>query len=315
MPAPLQPQPTIAFVWDFEHALITTPLLAPVLAAHNVDTEEFEEEVAGLAAFHAVRGETLSPDTARLLHLLAYVRSGRMKSLTNATLRSLGSKLSPAPGAVELIAETRARVRAVAEFAREGIIVEHYAVTTGPVVMVQGSVLGEHLDGMWGSTFLGERATPGYLDQLPVVAAAPLPLSHLGVAYEHSSAPRTLFEISKGVNREPTLHVDTRMGDDERRVPLANMVFVAGSTSWVPALSIVNTAGGKTLGVAATASAERGVARLHTEGRVHDAAPADYRSGQPAHDWLTEAVEQISHGIVEHRRRAFAGTPEAPPTA
>lgn len=313
MPAPLQPQPTIAFVWDFEHALITTPLLGPVLSAREVDPARFAEEVAGLPAFHAVRGETLSPSTARLLHLVDYVRGGAMKGLTNADLKRLGAELAPAPGVLELIAATRAKVRSVPEFAREGITVEHYAVTTGPLVMMEGSALGEHLDGAWGSTFLGERAMPGYLDQLPVVAASPQPLSHIGVAYDHPSAVRTLFELSKGVNVDPTVHADDRMAGDHRRIPLANMVFVAGDPAWVPALSVVNAAGGKTLGVGGRNRDDEAVRRLHAEGRVHQVAPGDYGDGEPAFVWLMEAMEQIAYGIVEHRRQAFAGTPDAPP--
>lgn len=313
MPAPLQPQPTIAFIWDFEHALITTPLLAPVLTGYGVDPERFAEEVAGLPAFHAVRGETLAPAAARLVHLVDYVQHGTMKGLTNATLKRHGRELTPAPGSVELIDAMRAKVRSVPEFAREGITVEHYAVTTGPLVLVEGSALGEHLDGAWGSTFLGERAAPGYLDQLPVVAASPQPLSHLGITYDHPSVVRTLFEISKGVNVDADVDADSRMADDHRRIPLANMVFVAGDPGWVPALSVINAAGGKTLGVLTPEADEGPMRRLQAEGRVHHIAPTDYTDGGPAAVWLMEAMEQIAYGIVEHRRQAFAATPDTPP--
>lgn len=315
MPAPLQPQPTIAFVWDFEHALITTPLLGPLLAAHDVDPDGFAEEVAGLAAFHAVRSETVSPAAARLVHLVDYVHSGVMKGLTNASLKSLGGELMAAPGALELIDATRARVRSVPEFAREGITVEHYAVTTGPVVMIEGSVLGEHLDGAWGSTFIGERAVPGYLDQLPVVAASPQPLSSVGIAYDYPNVVRTLFEISKGVNVDPAVGADDRMADDHRRIPLANVVFVAGHPGWVPALSVINAAGGKTLGVVMPGADDEPMRRLEVEGRVQHLAASDYTDGAAAPAWLMEAMEQIAYGIVEHRRQAFAGTPDSPPPA
>lgn len=315
MPTPLQPQPTIAFVWDFEHALIATPLLAPVLDAYGVDPDRFAEEVAGLAAFHAVRGETLSADTARLVHLLDYVGCGTMKGLTNTMLRGLGEDLVAVPGALDLIAATRERVRTVPEFSRERIVVEHYAVTTGPLALAEGSVFGEHLDGIWGSTFLGERAEPGFLDQLPVVAATPQPLSHVGIAYDHSCVTRTLFEISKGANVDAGVDVDERMADDTRRIPLANMVFVTGDPGWVPALSIVNTAGGKTLGVGSPDGDDGPMAPLHEAGRVHHVAPADYSDGEPASVWLLEAMEQIAYGVVEHRRQAFAAGPEPPPSA
>jgi hypothetical protein len=312
MPAPLQPQPTIAFVWDFEHAVLATALLGPVLTAYDVDPERFAEEVAGLAAFHAVRSETLNPSAARLIHLVDYVQSGAIKGLTNASLKRLGGEPDLAPGIVELMDATRAKVRSVPEFAREGITVEHYAVTTGPVVMVEGSGLGEHLDGAWGSTFLGERAAPGYLDQLPVVAASQQPLSHVGIAYGYPSVVRTLFEISKGVNVDPSVHADDRMADDHRRVPLANMVFVTGDPGWVPGLSVINAAGGKTLGVATPGADEAPMGRLLSEGRVQHVAAADYTNGAGARAWLMEAMEQIAYGIVEHRRQAFAGTPDSP---
>jgi len=58
---------------------------------------------------------------------------------------------------------------------------------------------------------------------------------------------------------------------------------------------------------------QRRVEQLRSEGRVQAAAPADYRPGSAAHEWLLDALEQIGYGIVEARRQAALDLPEPPP--
>jgi hypothetical protein len=82
----------------------------------------------------------------------------------------------------------------------------------------------------------------------------------------------------------------------------------------VPAFSILNTAGGRTLGVYLLEpdNNHKKVKQLQEQGRIQGMAEADFRPGKPAYLWLMDTVEQIGHEIVESRRQAF-GTIKNPP--
>ncbi len=207
----------------------------------------------------------------------------------------------------------RDHVSEIPEFAAEGITVEHYVVSTGLRPMIEGSVFGEVIDGIWANTFIEAVAEPGYLERLPVVHP-PGPITQVGYSIDNTSKTRALFEINKGVNRNPDLDVNARMSEDQRRVPMKNMVYIADGPSDVPAFSILNSAGGRTLGVYTLTPHDnhRKVKQLQEQGRIQGMAEADFRPGKPAYLWLMDTLEQIGHEIVESRRQAF-GSIRNPP--
>ena len=141
MPVPLHTQTVIAFIWDFDRTLIPDNMQNPIFDEYGVDAATFWQEVEGLVEFHKTQGEVIARDTAYLLHLLTYVEHGVFKDLTNAKLRELGGKLQPCPGIPEFFEASRAFVDAVPDFAREGIAVEHYIVSTGLRQMIEGSTI------------------------------------------------------------------------------------------------------------------------------------------------------------------------------
>lgn len=312
MPPPLYTQTVVAFVWDFDRTLIPGNMQEPIFEEYGVDAEQFWAEVEGLPSYYERLGVPIQRDTAYLGHLLTYVRAGRFDGLSNEDLRRLGGKLQPVPGIPDFFELTRQHVAANPEFAREGITVEHFVVSTGLRPMIEGSTIAPHIDGIWANTFIESPAPPGYLDHLPV--AEPASISHLGYTIDNTSKTRALFEINKGVNTTPGLDVNARMSEEQRRVPLKNMLYIADGPSDVPCFSIINKAGGRTFGVyqLQPVNNHRQVKQLQDQGRVQGMAEADFRPGKAAYLWLMDSLEQIAHEIVEARRRAFSKI-EAPP--
>lgn len=306
MPAPLHTQTVIAFVWDFDRTLIPSNMQDPLFDAYGVDPAIFWTEVEGLVEHYAREGVIVQRDTAYLGHLLTYVREGLFPDLSNAKLETLGAQLEPAPGMPTFMDGVRDHVTSIPEFAAEGITVEHYIVSTGLRAMIEGSVFAGVIDGIWANTFIEHVAEPGYLDRLPVVHPSG-PITHVGYSIDNTSKTRALFEINKGVNKNPDVDVNARMSGDQRRVPMKNMVYIADGPSDVPAFSILNTAGGRTLGVYTLEPHDnhKKVKQLQEQGRIQGMAEADYRPGKPAYLWLMDTVEQIGHEIVEARRQAF----------
>ena len=313
MPAPLYTQTVIAFVWDFDRTLIATNMQDPIFAKYGVDPDEFWAEVDGLMDHYSQSGIIIQRDLAYLGHLLTYVRSGQFKDLSNDVLFELGSELEPVPGMPDFMTATRDRISEIPEFVDQGITVEHYIVSTGLRPMIEGSAFANKVDGIWANTFIEEVAEPGYLDRLHVPASSS-PISQMGYTVDNTSKTRALFEINKGINRNPRIDVNARMAEDERRVPLKNMVYIADGPSDVPAFSILNAAGGRTLGVYVLEPRDNHakVKSLQEQGRIQGMAEADYRPGKPAYLWLMDTLEQIGFEIAEARRQAYSSIPNPP---
>lgn len=313
MPVPLHTQTVIAFIWDFDRTLIADNMQNPIFDEYGVDAATFWQEVEGLVEYHKAQGEVIARDTAYLLHLLTYVEHGIFKDLTNAKLRELGGKLQPCAGIPEFFEASRAFVDTVPDFAREGITVEHYIVSTGLRQMIEGSSIYPYVDGIWANSFVEHAAPPGYLDRLAVDTDTG-PIKRLGYFIDNTSKTRSIFEVNKGVNKNPEVDVNSRMDDSQRRVPLQNMIYIADGPSDVPVFSILNQHGGKTLGVYTLAprNNHKQVKQLQEQGRIQGMAEADYRPGKAAYLWLMDSLEQIARGIVDDRRRAFAEIPNPP---
>lgn len=313
MPVPLFTQTVVAFLWDFDRTLIPGNQQEPLFDAYGIDGEAFWGEVDGLVDHYERRGVLVSRDAAYLLHILSYVEAGVFADLTNAKLRELGGLITPAPGIPDLLEALRARASTEPRYAAEGITVEHYVVSTGIKPMIEGSVIAPYLDGIWANAFIERLAPPGYRGRLDVEVGGH-PISHLGYMIDNTAKTRAIFEINKGVNKNPAIDVNARMGQEQRRVPIRNMVYIADGPSDVPCFSIVNERGGKTLGVYTTEpkSNFRGVRDLQEQGRIQGMAEADFREGAAAYLWLMDSLDQIADGILEDRGRAFADIPRPP---
>ena len=313
MPVPLYTQTVIALVWDFDRTLIPGNMQDPIFEAYDVDSAVFWAEVDGLVEHYRRQGVRIQRDIAYLGHLLTYVREGIFKDLTNERLHELGAELVAAPGMPEFLAESRRRVADIPEFADEGIAVEHYVVSTGILPMIEGSVFADQVDGIWANTLIETPASAGYLDQLPV-ASAPTGVSHLGYTIDNTAKTRALFEINKGINRNSVVDVNARIGEEDRRVPLRHMIYIADGPSDVPCFSILNQNGGKTLGVYTLEPVDnhRRVKQLQEQGRIQGMAEADFRPGKAAYLWLMDSIEQVGYEIIEARRQVVASIPKAP---
>jgi hypothetical protein len=313
MPVPLFTQTVIAFLWDFDRTLIPGNQQEALFAEYGVDEATFWKEVEGLVEFHSMNGALIARDAAYLLHILSYVESGVFAGLTNTKLRELGGKLQPSPGMPDFLVAAKERVASNPILAAEGINVEHYVVSTGIRPMIEGSPLAPHIDGIWANSFIELQAPPGYLERLPVESGEH-PISHLSYVIDHTSKTRAIFEINKGVNKNPSIDVNARMGLEQRRVPIRNMIYIADGPSDIPSFSIVNERGGKTLGVYTTEPKNnfRGVRDLQEQGRIQGMAEADFREGRAAYLWLMDSLDQIAQEILEDRGRAFADIPKPP---
>jgi hypothetical protein len=301
-------QTVIAVVWDFDKTLIAGNMQGPLFRRYGVDEQAFWAEVEDLRAFYLAHGAgRVNDDTLYLNHILEYVRAGRFKGLSNAVLRELGRDLTFHPGIPEFLDTLRDVVRQEPAFEKLDISVEHYVVSTGLRPMIEGSPIRGFVEDVWACEFIEAHHPPGFDRPEQAELFPRREITALAYVIDNTSKTRALFEINKGSNKAPEIHVNSALPREMRRVPFQNMIYVADGPSDVPAWSVVKGNGGMTFGVYQRGS--RGqfeqISALQRDGRIHAFGEADYRPDSTAWLWLTTEVRRIAERIVEERATAL----------
>ncbi|MGF1449485.1 MAG: haloacid dehalogenase-like hydrolase [Opitutales bacterium] len=308
-PGRLNSQNIVACIWDFDRTLVPGFMQAPLFRAYNIDEDAFWSEVNALPRLYAERGITVSPETCYLNHLISSIRSGPLRGLSNARLRELGAELSFFPGLPELFAHLQERVRAQESFRRHDIRVEHYIISTGLAEMIRGSAVAPYVDGIFGCEFVEDPLPYGFERQPELtVSDGSHEISQIGRMVDNTIKTRFIFEINKGANKHPEIDVNAAMPAEDRRVPMANMIYVADGPSDVPVFSVVRRFGGKAYAVYDPESPEEFAQndRMLQSGRIHAYGPADYRPHSSTALWLGMHLDQICARIVADRETLLA---------
>jgi hypothetical protein len=316
MAAPIHPQNVIALVWDFDKTLIPGSMQGPVFREFGIDEAQFWSEVNALPAYYRRFGIRVNPDNAYLNHMIAYVAHGRMPHLTNAKLKELGAKVVFHPGLPEFFPHLQNVLSQVPDADRFELHLEHYIVSAGLRIMIEGTSIRPFVEDIWASEFIEAPAHPGFDPDATMELdennqPAPLfPLSgitQIATAYDNTSKTRALFEINKGANKNPDIDVNSTMRKEDRRVPFENMIYIADGPSDVPAFSVVRHNKGTAFAVYDDndpLSLEQ-ADLLRREGRVDHFGPTDYRAESSTARWLSLRVRQIAGSIIEQRREAL----------
>lgn len=315
MAAPFS-QPLIAVVWDFDKTLIPGNMQSPLFAHYGVDERVFWSEVEGLRDFYLAHGaRRVNDDVLYLNHVLEYARAGAFKDLSNELLYRLGEELTFHPGMPDFLATLRATVEDDRTYARAEIGLEHYIVSTGLRPMIEGSAIRPFVEDVWACEFIEAPHPPGYQRPRQGELFPSRRITALGYQIDNTSKTRALFEINKGTNKRPEIHVNAAIPRELRRVPFENMIYVADGPSDVPAWSVVRANGGMAFGVYQRGSQAQfeQISALQRDGRIHAFAEADYTPDSTAYLWLTTEVRRIADRIVEEREDAVRRAVRAAP--
>lgn len=296
-------QNIIAIIWDFDKTLSPGYMQAPLFRAYGIDEDRFWSEVHALPAYYRRAGIHVQPDTCYLGHLLTYVKAGRMPGLTNAKLRELGGELDFYPGAPELF-ERLEQALETQPFRAGDLHLEHYVVSTGLAEMIRGSRIASRLSGVWASEFIEEPAPPDFdFDSAPKEG----PIAQIASFLDNTTKTRAIFEINKGTNKLPALTVNDSMPEEERRVPIDQMIYVADGPSDIPSFSVVRKNGGRAFAVYDPKSELHFAQadKLRQDNRVDSFGPADYREGTHTSMWLSLQVRNIAERMMRKRKEAL----------
>lgn len=286
----------IAVIWDFDKTLIRGYMQTPIFKKYKIDESAFWKEVNSLPDhYKQEQGVQVNKDTVYLNHLIKYVKDGKLKGLSNKSLKEVGHEQDFYPGVVELIRNMQKHLEDSAEgknYSEYNIRVENYIVSTGIKKVIEGTELSSYVAGIWGCELIDAKVDGN--DEI----------SEVGYTIDNTTKTRALFEINKGIPQNPDIDVNAKMSEQSRRVKFKHMIYIADGPSDVPAFSVINKFGGATFAVYPKGDerAFKQVEKLREDGRINMYAEADYTEGTTAYMWITNKVREFADQIYNEER-------------
>jgi 2-hydroxy-3-keto-5-methylthiopentenyl-1-phosphate phosphatase len=219
----------------------------------------------------------------------------------NSELKTLGTKLNFYQGLPEMFEEFSTGLL-TEEHLAQGITVEHYIISSGMKILIEGSRLAPFVQAIFGCEF-AEDAEGRITFPKRVIS--------------HTQKTQYLFRINKGL-LDMSEDVNDHMDAAIRPVPFPNMIYLGDGPTDVPCFTVMKKNGGQAIAVynpddpARTGFKKCYQLSTHAD-RVRHIAPADYRQGTHLRMLLEQMIEETASRIVAERRQAIeTGTIRAP---
>ncbi len=307
----------IACVWDFDKTLIDGYMQSPIFREYKVDEALFWKEVNMLPEIYAKKGIRVSSESVYLNHLLSFVKNGKMSGLSNAKLRELGGELEFCAGLPTFFDELRKVCEQDETYKTLDIRLEHYIVSTGLAEMIRGSKIAKYVDGIFACEFV-EEPMPPYFTQQPEFNFENLStqINQIGMIVDNTIKTRFIFEINKGSNKIPEINVNAKIREEDRRVPIRNMIYIADGPSDIPVFSVVRKSGGKTFAVYSPSNELEFEQNdfLLSNGRIDSYGPNVYTPESSTSIWLKMHIKKICDRIVKEHSDALENKVGRTPT-
>ena len=219
------PQNTIAIVYDYDQTLSPSYMQDEVVfPAFGIDGAKFWRRCTEL-----VRENGYDNELAYMKVLLDQLGMDRP---TNEALKQLGRKLNFYKGLPEMFDEF-AHDLLTAEQVSNGITVEHYIISSGIKVLIEGSRLQPYVRAIFGCEF--DEDEQGRITFPKRVIS-------------HTQKTQFLFRINKGL-LDYAQDVNDHMPADQRPVPFDHMIYVGDGPTDVPCFTVVRQHGGHAIAV------------------------------------------------------------------
>jgi len=258
-------RPVLAICYDFDKTLSPDDMQAQgYIQSVGYDVGKFWEETDALAVSNNM--------DSNLAYMYMMVREAEGNLVFNRkTLAEYGAKVMVFPG----VTDWYERIRKFGD--ENGVIVEHYIISSGLKEMIEGTEIAQKgsFERIYASSFYyNERGIAVWPAQV----------------VNYTNKTQFLFRISKGVLDINDPRVNDYFAESEIRVPFRNMVYIGDSETDIPCMKLVHSYGGHSIAVY---HPEKGNAckaeKLMKEQRIRYFAPADYTNGSEL-DRLMKAI-------------------------
>ena len=288
------PQNTIAIVYDYDQTLSPSYMQDEVVfPAFGIDPKNFWRRCSELVRDNGYDGE--------LAYMKVLLDTLGMDRPTNAELKALGKNLNFYKGLPQMFEEFGDSLLTPEQLSH-GISVEHYIISSGMKVLIEGSRLQPYVRAIFGCEFAEDEQGRITFPKRVI---------------SHTQKTQYLFRINKGL-LDMSEDVNDHMDADVRPVPFKNMIYLGDGPTDVPCFTVMRKNGGQGIAVYNPDDPERAGFRkcyqlsTHAD-RVRHIAPSDFRPNTHLRLLLEQMVEEIANRIVEERRAAVeTGTVRAP---
>ena len=288
------PQNTIAIVYDYDQTLSPSYMQDEVVfPAFGIDGAKFWERCSELVRANGYDNE--------LAYMKVLLDTLGMDRPTNTDLKKLGKKLNFYKGLPEMFEEFQVGLLS-AEHVANGITVEHYIISSGLKVLIEGSRLQPFVRAIFGCEFAEDEEGRITFPKRVI---------------SHTQKTQFLFRINKGL-LDMSQDVNDHMEADIRPVPFQNMIYIGDGPTDVPCFTVMKKNGGQAIAVynpddPARAGFKKCYQLSTHADRVKHIAPADYRPGTHLRMLLEQMVEETADRVVSQRKEAVeTGTVRAP---
>ncbi len=286
-------QTTIGIIYDYDQTLSPTYMQDETLFPHfGINPGQFWKKSRELVDQEGYDGEL-----AYLKCMLDYLEMDRP---TNDELKALGTKLCYYKGVPEIFGELNNVL--TSQHRMLGIKIEHYIISSGLKILLDGSSLAPHVKRIFGCEFGQDKDGR---------------ISFPKRVISHTTKTQYIFRINKGM-LETHEDVNDHMDPDLRPIPFENMIYIGDGPTDVPCFTLMKRYGGHALAVYNAEETSRASFRKCYQlsalaDRVKHIAPADYRAGSHLRLLLEEMVINIADNIVRRKKLAIEeGTVSAP---
>ena len=164
---------------------------------------------------------------------------------------------------------------------KKGVIVEHYINSSGLTEIIEGSPIAKEFKHVFAGSYLydenGEAEWPA-------------------IAVDYTAKTQYLFKIQKGIFSSRDSHeVNEHSTDEEKRLPITNMVYFGDGETDIPSMKLVTMFGGNAIAVFDPSKpGKKEVAqKLLRQQRVSFIMPANYTSGSRTFRLVCAIIDKI----------------------
>lgn len=165
----------------------------------------------------------------------------------------------------------------------QGLVLEHYIVSSGISEMIEGSPIFPNFKKVFASQFMyenGEAVWPN-------------------VAINYTTKTQYLFRINKGIdNQWDNSRINSYMAGDQRPIPFENMIFIGDGDTDIPSMKMMTLKGGHSIAVYDPECGKRTLDKIHSlisDGRVDFIASADYSENSQIDIAVRGIIGRMAH--------------------
>ena len=261
-------QPVLAVCYDFDKTLSPDDMQAQGYIQNvGYDVEQFWKETTILAHNHGM--------DSNLAYMYKMVQEAEGNLVLNRkALMDYGSRVQLFPG----VRDWFGRLRKYG--ADNGVIVEHYIISSGLREMIEGTSIAGEFEQIYASSFyFNDRGLAKWPAQ----------------AVNYTNKTQYLFRIEKGTLDINDPAVNDYFPPEEIRIPFRNMVYIGDSDTDIPCMKLVNMNGGYSIGVYNPETGDRRkVQKMIRDNRISYYAAADYSDGSELDGLLKKIIRRTA---------------------